>query len=241
MVLEAIATMGLYLYAVWHHRREEFWIMAATVAMPGHAAAGRTGGAAQPARPRCACTCRTSRCRVAFIVLSTRQLRLAQPPLQDAEAARNSLESRVAEATAEMERNYAQMAELRVEQVTEKERKRIAGDLHDDLGAKLLTIVHTSESERISDAGARGARGDAPVGARASPASRCRSPTPWPTGAPRRCCAWARPASRPTGAARTRISRSSCRRSKLSKRLKPCAARVRLISVSIVLKLRCIC
>jgi len=43
-----------------------------------------------------------------------------------------------------------QMSELRVEQVTEKERKRIAADLHDDLGAKLLTIVHTSESERIS-------------------------------------------------------------------------------------------
>ena len=42
------------------------------------------------------------------------------------------------------------MAELRVEQVTERERKRIAADLHDDLGAKLLTIVHTSESERIS-------------------------------------------------------------------------------------------
>jgi two-component system sensor histidine kinase UhpB len=34
--------------------------------------------------------------------------------------------------------------------VTERERKRIAADLHDDLGAKLLTIVHTSESERIS-------------------------------------------------------------------------------------------
>jgi signal transduction histidine kinase len=37
-----------------------------------------------------------------------------------------------------------------VEQVTQQERKRIAADLHDDLGAKLLTIVHTSESERIS-------------------------------------------------------------------------------------------
>src|SRR5262249_43397427 len=43
-----------------------------------------------------------------------------------------------------------QLAEMRVEQVTERERKRIAADLHDDLGAKLLTIVHTSESERIS-------------------------------------------------------------------------------------------
>jgi two-component system, NarL family, sensor histidine kinase UhpB len=60
------------------------------------------------------------------------------------------LEARVRDITAEIERNFSQMAELRVEQVTEKERKRIAGDLHDDLGAKLLTIVHTSESERIS-------------------------------------------------------------------------------------------
>jgi signal transduction histidine kinase len=61
-----------------------------------------------------------------------------------------TLESRVQEATLEIERNFAQLAELRVEQVTERERKRIAADLHDDLGAKLLTIVHTSESDRIS-------------------------------------------------------------------------------------------
>ena len=61
-----------------------------------------------------------------------------------------NLEQRVREATAEIERNFRQLAELRVEQVTERERKRIAADLHDDLGAKLLTIVHTSDSERIS-------------------------------------------------------------------------------------------
>jgi signal transduction histidine kinase len=70
--------------------------------------------------------------------------------LRSAEELRNSLESRIHDTTAAMERNYAQMAELRVEQVTQQERKRIAADLHDDLGAKLLTIVHTSESERIS-------------------------------------------------------------------------------------------
>jgi two-component system, NarL family, sensor histidine kinase UhpB len=70
--------------------------------------------------------------------------------LRSAEELRNSLESRIRDSAAAMERNYAQMAELRVEQVTQQERKRIAADLHDDLGAKLLTIVHTSESERIS-------------------------------------------------------------------------------------------
>jgi len=70
--------------------------------------------------------------------------------LQAAEATRVNLEARIRDATAEIERNFRQLTELRVEQVTEKERKRIAADLHDDLGAKLLTIVHTSEDPRIS-------------------------------------------------------------------------------------------
>ena len=69
---------------------------------------------------------------------------------QATEPGKAQLELRITEATAEIERNFAQLAELRVEKVTERERKRIAADLHDDLGAKLLTIVHTSESERIS-------------------------------------------------------------------------------------------
>ncbi|UUX95992.1 ATP-binding protein [Aquabacterium sp. J223] len=70
--------------------------------------------------------------------------------LQQAERGRLSLEQRIHQATLEIERNFGQLAELRVEQVTERERKRIAADLHDDLGAKLLTIIHTSDSERIS-------------------------------------------------------------------------------------------
>ena len=90
---------------------------------------------------------------VAPVVVVLVGLRLVQQhgrALQHAEEGKAVLEQRVREATAEIERNFRQMAELRVEQVTERERKRIAGDLHDDLGAKLLTIVHTSESERIS-------------------------------------------------------------------------------------------
>jgi two-component system, NarL family, sensor histidine kinase UhpB len=90
---------------------------------------------------------------VAPIVVVVVGLRLVQQhghALQSAEESKAVLELRVSEAKAEIERNFRQLAELRVEQVTERERKRIAGDLHDDLGAKLLTIVHTSESERIS-------------------------------------------------------------------------------------------
>ena len=66
------------------------------------------------------------------------------------EQTKQQLEQRVREVTAEVERNLRQLSDLKIEQVTERERKRIAADLHDDLGAKLLTIVHTSESERIS-------------------------------------------------------------------------------------------
>ena len=61
-----------------------------------------------------------------------------------------AMEQRMAERIAEVERAHGQLAEQKLEQVTERERKRIAADLHDDLGAKLLTIVHTSESDRIS-------------------------------------------------------------------------------------------
>jgi signal transduction histidine kinase len=82
--------------------------------------------------------------------LLVQQGRAAPAPAPAPEVNKEQLELRVREATAELERNYRQLAELRVEQVTQRERKRIAADLHDDLGAKLLTIVHISDSERIS-------------------------------------------------------------------------------------------
>jgi signal transduction histidine kinase len=87
---------------------------------------------------------------VIFVVVGLRLVQQHGRALFHAEQGKAQLELRVREATAEIERNFQQLAELRVEQVTERERKRIAGDLHDDLGAKLLTIVHTSDSERIS-------------------------------------------------------------------------------------------
>ncbi|MFO1295326.1 MAG: hypothetical protein U1F25_01775 [Rubrivivax sp.] len=98
------------------------------------------------------------------------------------------------EATQEIERNMRQMADL-VEQVAEKERKRIAADLHDDLGAKLLTIVHTSESTASARPRARHWRRCA-CRCAASPGDRCAWRTRWATGAPRPWPASARPASR---------------------------------------------
>jgi signal transduction histidine kinase len=85
-----------------------------------------------------------------MVLVGMRLLQQHGRALIQAEEGKAHLEQRIREATAEIERNFTQLAELRVEKVTERERKRIAADLHDDLGAKLLTIVHTSESERIS-------------------------------------------------------------------------------------------
>lgn len=87
---------------------------------------------------------------VMFAGMVLRMLQQMQAAVGAAEAGRLAAERRVEEITSDMERNYSHMAEMRVEQITAKERKRIAADLHDDLGAKLLTIVHTSESERIA-------------------------------------------------------------------------------------------
>jgi two-component system, NarL family, sensor histidine kinase UhpB len=85
-----------------------------------------------------------------LVAMAARLLQVFIGSLQSVDTGHATFEERVQQATAAMERDFAQLAELRVEQVTEKERKRIAGDLHDDLGAKLLTIVHTSDNERIS-------------------------------------------------------------------------------------------
>ena len=69
------------------------------------------------------------------------------------ESMQRQLQSRIDAARQEIEGNFTRLAEDRIEQVTAGERKRIAADLHDDLGAKLLTIVHTSRSDRIATLG----------------------------------------------------------------------------------------
>jgi two-component system sensor histidine kinase UhpB len=87
---------------------------------------------------------------LALMLIGLRLIQQHGRTLQHAHDGKQQFEQRIRDATAEIERNFRQLADLKLEQVTERERKRIAADLHDDLGAKLLTIVHTSDSERIS-------------------------------------------------------------------------------------------
>jgi signal transduction histidine kinase len=149
LAVEALVAIGWFVRVARSAQRRDFWpivgLVGAAAAMVGVELAAR-----QVLLPPFWRTLPHMTTPLAFIGMGLLLVHQYGRALRSADELRNSLESRIRDTTAAMERNYAQMAELRVEQVTQQERKRIAADLHDDLGAKLLTIVHTSESERIS-------------------------------------------------------------------------------------------
>ena len=149
MAAELLAAIAQYLRLAWEHHRDDFWPMGITLGSMGLIVMAEIG-MQYGWLPALAVQPLNFAFPLLLLGIGSRLLQVFGRALQAAELNRTQLEKRVQEATAEIEHNFAQMSALRVEQVTEKERKRIAADLHDDLGAKLLTIVHTSESERIS-------------------------------------------------------------------------------------------
>ena len=149
LVLQALAAMAFCLWSMRRSRRRDFAFVASLLGIAA-AMAVLEFAAQQQWLPA---LWRFVPHNALPLVMMAMGLHLVQQhgrALQSAEDSRLALEARVREASADMEKAYHLMAEQRVEQVTQQERKRIAADLHDDLGAKLLTIVHTSESERIS-------------------------------------------------------------------------------------------
>ncbi|MDM0117812.1 ATP-binding protein [Variovorax sp. J22R133] len=80
-----------------------------------------------------------------FSVIAVRLIQLFVRALTQAETLNQELELRVLGKSREIERNWQQIAELRTAQAAQEERRRIASDLHDDLGAQLLTIVQASQ------------------------------------------------------------------------------------------------
>lgn len=149
LCLEVLLAMGVYLTRTWRKDRGRFKSMAIVLAAAAGLAVLELAGQQQLISPALLALSH-GLLPVVFVALGLQLMQQYGKALQTAELSRQTLESRVRDATEQIERNFAQLAELRVEQVTERERKRIAADLHDDLGAKLLTIVHTSESDRIS-------------------------------------------------------------------------------------------
>jgi two-component system, NarL family, sensor histidine kinase UhpB len=78
-----------------------------------------------------------------FFAIFVRMAQQFAQALNRSERMTHELELRVAEKAKEIERNYAEISALRTVEVVQQERQRIAADLHDDLGAKLLTIAQT--------------------------------------------------------------------------------------------------
>jgi two-component system, NarL family, sensor histidine kinase UhpB len=147
--LQALAAMVYYLRTTWAERKRDFWPMLGLLGVVA-LMVGIELAAQQRLLPDLWRVLPSAAMPLAFVGVGLRLIHQHGRALKHAEDLRTTLETRMRDASAAMERSYGQMAELRVEQVTQQERKRIAADLHDDLGAKLLTIVHTSESERIS-------------------------------------------------------------------------------------------
>ncbi|MBS7807940.1 ATP-binding protein [Variovorax sp. PCZ-1] len=81
---------------------------------------------------------------VFFAIFVRLALQFAQA-LTRSERMTHELEQRVVEKTREIESSYEKLSSLRTVQVIEQERQRIAADLHDDLGAKLLSITKTPQ------------------------------------------------------------------------------------------------
>jgi signal transduction histidine kinase len=149
LALQVLAAALFYLHRTWRERSASFWLIGVALAAVSVAAA-TSWLAPRLDLPTLVVQLAPLGLPLAFVLLGLRLVQQHGQALQQAEAGKAQLEQRVREATAEIERNFQQLSELKIEQVTERERKRIAADLHDDLGAKLLTIVHTSESDRIS-------------------------------------------------------------------------------------------
>ena len=147
--VQVLAAMVFYLWSTRRARRRDFWAVALMLGMAATMAALELA-AQHSLLPPLWRFVPPIAMPLAMVAMALHLVQQYGRALQSAEEGRLALEARVREASAEMEKTYAHRAEQRVEQVTQQERKRIAADLHDDLGAKLLTIVHTSESERIS-------------------------------------------------------------------------------------------
>jgi signal transduction histidine kinase len=64
-----------------------------------------------------------------------------------AEASNRTLEARIAEARAALDASYAERRELELAQAATGERERIYRDLHDDVGARLLSLVYAARDE----------------------------------------------------------------------------------------------
>jgi len=69
--------------------------------------------------------------------------------VKNSEELNQELDNRVKEAQKTIEADYEKILMLETEQASNKERERIYRDMHDDMGAKLLSMVYKAESDEM--------------------------------------------------------------------------------------------
>lgn len=152
-ILEFIACVVAFLVLSWRTHRQDFWLVGA-VLLHSLAMLGLEMMQQYELLPLPRIHPAHFAMPLVFAVIAVRLIQLFAQALQQAENLNQQLEQRVQAKSREIEQNWQQIAELRTEQATQDERRRIAGDLHDDLGAQLLTIVQASqrggEPERVA-------------------------------------------------------------------------------------------
>jgi signal transduction histidine kinase len=148
LALELSAVMAIYLVVTRRQRPQDFGPMALAIAAGEGALVaelGVQGGLLE--MPTFSILIVVLPMLLAAI--GTRLFLMFARALHATEADRNRLAHELQVLSAEFDHRVEHMTAQRVDQFTERERKRIASDLHDDLGAKLLTIVHTADPARV--------------------------------------------------------------------------------------------
>ena len=150
IAVELISVMGIYLVVTWRQRPQDFGPMALVIA--GGTIALCVELVAQQ-RLFAPASFPIGQAVVPPLLLGVgaRLFLLFAQALHRTQADRDYLAQQLQLVTQQIEARVEQTTVQRVDQFIERERKRIASDLHDDLGAKLLTIVHTTDTSRIPD------------------------------------------------------------------------------------------
>lgn len=142
--VEFLACVVAFLFLSWRTHRMDFWlvgfVLVHSIVLLGLEMAQQYGVLPLPH-----VTLGHFTMPVVFAVIAVRLIQLFVRALTQAETLNQELELRVIGKSREIERNWQQIAELRTAQAAQEERRRIASDLHDDLGAQLLTIVQASQ------------------------------------------------------------------------------------------------
>ena len=153
LALEFLFSTLVFFVVAWRERRGEFWLMGG-VLLVAIALAGVEIALQNRLLPLPRIHVIHFAMPLIFIVIGIRMIQLFVQALNRAERANEQLEERVAEKSREIEHSWRQITQLRAAEAALDERRRIASDLHDDLGAQLLTIAQasgpTADRERIA-------------------------------------------------------------------------------------------